>query len=151
MRTPERTPTARLPVPHPAPRVRRAGRAAREAAVPTRAGLIVRWSHLRRDGAWALPRHLRAAAFMGGLELDLRRARIAPGVSLVELLSIAGIVTVRVPAGVRVDCDGDRVIGGADALARAMRHVPPDAPVVRITGTRFLGGIRVLVEPTETP
>ena len=131
-----------VPTPTPSPRAVRAARA-RRGLPASREGLLVRWTHLSRDGEWVVPPRFRAAAFMGGMTLDLTRARLAAPAAHIELLAMAGVVTVRVPARFRLDCDADWVVGGAAALAAAARLAEPGAPVLRITGTVIVGAIRV--------
>ena len=82
-----------------------------ESAVPQSAGTMAIMSKTSRDGEWLLPRLFRALAVMGELNLDLTRVRLGPGVSVIELVGFMGQINVRVPHNLRVECQGEPVIG----------------------------------------
>jgi hypothetical protein len=120
-------------------------------SIAERRGSFAFLSHLLRAGEWSLPREFRGLAVMGNLELDLTRARIAPGTSHLELRSIMGSVTVRVPHHLRVECEGDPFIGSVDVRRKAPPIAAPDAPLLRITATAVLGSIEVEVVDPDAP
>ena len=128
-----------MPVPaaRPAP--------AAQFVVPERRGVVAILSNVGRAGEWALPRLFRAVTVMGNVELDLTRARIAPGTSELEIMCVMGCVTVLVPPGVRLECEGSPIVGSVEVRGEAGRAAGPDAPVVRITGTALMGAIDVKV------
>ena len=113
--------------------------------VPERRGAIAFLSNIRREGDWILPRHFRALALLGNVELDLTKARLAPGTSEIELRSILGSVSILVPPDVRVDCEGDAVVGSFEVKRDAASSTSPDAPLLLITGTAYLGSVEVIV------
>jgi hypothetical protein len=93
-----------------------------------------------RTGPWFVPRHIKAVAVMGGVELDMRNARFAPGVTEIEVFALMGGVDVLVPHGVRVEAIGFAVMGGFDATAGDVSGGGPDQPVIRLSGFVALGG-----------
>ncbi len=83
----------------------------------------------------------RATAFMGGIQLDLTDAAVAPGAYLV-LRAVMGGIDVVVPSGWRVEVMGRSVMGGVanltdpDALGQ-------DAPVLLVDALAVMGGIEI--------
>ncbi|MEW9552196.1 hypothetical protein [Nonomuraea sp. NPDC050783] len=76
---------------------------------------------------------------VGGLNADLSGAGLAPETTLTKV-SLAGGVTLRVPAGADVRVTGFHLFGG--------RHVQPgkpaeDAPVVHVRAYGLFGGVAV--------
>ncbi len=112
-------------------------------SVPQRRVLAV-FGGASRAGQWEVPQRMKATAVFGGVELDLRNAVLAPGVTEIRCLAVFGGVELQVPAGVRVECEGTAVFGGFE---REGGHGPyaDDAPTVRITGTAVFGGVSVEV------
>ena len=119
--------------------------------VPERRGTVAFLSHVKRDGDWTLPRLFRAFALWGNAEVDLTRAQIGAGTSHIEIKSIMGNVTVLVPPDLRIDCDVDPVIGSFEVAREAESTRSPDAPLVRITGTAFMGSVEVKVIDPNAP
>jgi cell wall-active antibiotic response 4TMS protein YvqF len=119
--------------------------------VPERRGVVAFISHVVRGGDWILPRHFRAVAFMGGVDIDLTHARIGPGTSHVEIKAFLGSVRVVVPPDLRVECEGDSIVASFE-IDRAVVHTPPpDAPLVVIGGTALLGAVEVKVVDPDAP
>ena len=104
-----------------------------------------------RRGAWLVPKRIRAIAFMGGVELDLREARLGPGVTEIDVLAVMGGVVVTVPPNVRLECDGFAFMGGFEDQLKLPASGDPDAPVVRLTGFAFMGGVETRVLPHGAP
>jgi hypothetical protein len=94
-----------------------------------------------RKGSWAVPRHLKIVAIMGGVELDLRQAVLSPGVTEIEVLTVMGGVDIAVPQGVRVETMGIAIMGGFDASAGDVTTLDPDQPVIRLSGIAVMGGV----------
>jgi hypothetical protein len=82
--------------------------------VPAVRGVTAFLSSQVRGGDWIVPRLFRAVSFWGDVKIDLTSARFGAGTSRIELMVIMGNVTVLVPPDVRVDCDGDAIIGSFD-------------------------------------
>ncbi len=120
-------------------------------AVPERSGAVAFLSSVERGGDWPLPRNFRIATILGNVELDLTRARIAPGVSHIELRSILGSIEITVPHHVRVECEVDPFAGSFEVQRKAHGAAPPDAPLVRITGNAILGSVEVKVVDPNAP
>ena len=114
------------------------------------AGLVAFFSGKKKAGSWELPRHMRVVAVCGGAELDLREAVIAPGVSLIETLTVMGGIEITVPPTIRVECEGDAIMGSFELhrsrKGPALLPPPPGAPVVRVTGDAYMGGVTVRVK-----
>lgn len=106
-----------------------------------------------RRGAWLVPRHIQAVAFMGGVELDLREAILDPQVTEISVLAVMGGVVVTVPPNVRLESDGFAFMGGFEDQLKQPASGDPNAPVVKLTGFAFMGGVEVRVlepgAPTE--
>jgi hypothetical protein len=120
--------------------------------VPTSTALVetkrlrVVLGSIERRGPWELPRHLVARVVFGNLELDLRDARIAPGVTEIEANVTFGNIEIIVPPGVSVDVQASSVLGNVEDRSHST-----GARVVRITGRVKLGNLEVsTLQPGET-
>jgi len=118
-------------------------RVAQEFAVPDRGVGFAFMGGFERGKGWVLPRHFKAMAVMGGVELDLRDARFAPGVSEIEVFAFWGGIEIIVPDGVRVESVGMAVMGGISVTSGETSLDDPDAPVLRISGLALMGGVEV--------
>ena len=119
--------------------------------IPERKGTLAFVSNVERHGDWILPRHYRALSVMGNLALDLTRARLGAGISQIEIVCIMGAVTILVPPDIRLDCDAIPVIGNLEVRRNAETTTSPDAPLVQISGTAFMGSIEVEVVDPNAP
>ena len=106
-------------------------------------------SGIVRRGAWIVPPDLRVMAVMGGIDLDLREATFTAPVTEVHVVAVLGGVVIKAPPHVRVDADGSAFLGGFDDHLKFTGSSDPHAPVVRIRGLAFLGGVEIKV--AETP
>jgi hypothetical protein len=141
-------PSVRLPRPSasaPSP-VRTAGEAA---AVPDRVGGVpvsrvakAVFGEVTRRGQWVVPSDYRVKAVFGGVELDLREARLESPEITIEIKAIFGGVEVVLPDDVTAVVDGMGIFGGF-ADEASVRQPPPGAPVVRIGGKAVFGGVNV--------
>ena len=118
------------------------------APAPARDGVVSFLSSNEREGRWELPRHFRALAVLGNVELDLRDAVIGIGVSVIEAVAVLGNIEITVPPDVTVESDGDSLLGsfvvkykgrvsGAEAIGLR---------TVRITGTAYASSIEITVK-----
>ncbi len=113
---------------------------ARPEIVPERAVVVAVFGGAERKGAWVVPRSLKVFAAMGGVDLDLREAHFASGVSEIEVFALMGGVDIKVPTGVRVETTGVGIMGGF-SVEGADADPGPDAPVLRINGVAIMGGV----------
>lgn len=105
-----------------------------------------------RNGDWLCSRTHTSITAMGGNDIDLRDARFESGETRIYAFAIMGGIDVIVPEGVRVVCDGFGVMGGFDSHVDKRATVrptdlPPDAPVVRVSGMALMGGVTVVTKP----
>lgn len=105
---------------------------------------------VERTGKWTLPAEHTAFALMGGIEIDLRGAALQAHETTIRAFAIMGGIEILVPDDVHVQVEGLGLMGGFGEESgrwkpdpRPVRHAPPGAPVVRITGLALMGGIGV--------
>lgn len=103
------------------------------------------WGGSSRAGAWVPARRITAVGVQGGVELDFREARFAPGVTRLRAFAVMGGIDIIVPPDLRVECDGIGIMGGFDHTPEPGAHPDPDGPVLRISGLAFWGGVDVNV------
>lgn len=83
----------------------------------------------------------RGRVVCGNLELDLREAQLAPGVTTIEVDVTMGNVEFIVPPGMRVDVEASSFLG---AVEERTERVPPLLPTtLRIVGRVRLGHLEV--------
>jgi len=78
----------------------------------------------------------------GGVEIDLRNARLHPEGAVLELRVLMGGVDIRVPDTWQVLMEATPFLGGADDATRSTQGAT-GAPRLRVTGTVTLGGVSV--------
>jgi len=78
----------------------------------------------------------------GGVELDLRYARLAPEGALLDVRILMGGVDIRVPDTWQVQCDVTPLLGGADDSTRPAQG-STNAPLLRVTGSVTVGGLSI--------
>jgi hypothetical protein len=113
-----------------------------------RGGVVSFLSSNERNGRWELPRHFRALAVVGSVELDLRDAVIGIGVSVIEAVAVMGNIEITVPPDVAVESEGDSLLGTfvlkykgpvSAASATGLR-------TVRIIGTAYMSSVEIIVK-----
>ena len=113
-----------------------------------RGGVVSFLSSNEREGRWELPRHFRALAVLGNVELDLRDAMIGIGVSFIEAVAVMGNIEIIVPPDVAVESDGDSLLGSF--VVKYKGNATPGAAnglrVVRITGTAYAASVEIIVK-----
>ncbi|HZE09383.1 MAG TPA: LiaF domain-containing protein [Gemmatimonadaceae bacterium] len=123
------------------------------AATTPISGLVGFLGSTERRGPWQLPRHLRAVAVLGNVEIDLRQAIIGFGVSDIEVVAVLGNVEIIVPPEVAVDCDGDGLLGtfNLEFAGRVNTSLADRERVVRVTGSAYAASVTVRVKgPDES-
>ncbi len=119
------------------------------ALVPAARVRIVMGS-VERTGVWTVPQHLDARVVLGNLVLDLRDARLASGVTTIDVNVTMGSVEVIVPPWVSVEADGSSFLGSIELRTEPFT-TSTDTPVVRISGRVKLGSLEVAtLRPGET-
>ncbi len=95
--------------------------------------------------AGVVPRELKLKSRMGYVELDLRDATFAPGITTIDVRSFMGYVEIRLPVGVRVENHGHALFGYF-----AVKGIDEDSEsVVRITGRAVFGYAEVFLPDYE--
>lgn len=122
-----------------------------EDLIPRENRIAAWWTTEKRQGEWIVPRELRGFACQGGIELDLTQARIGSGTSSMELNCFMANIEVTVPADIRVECDGDEMLGSFEVKRMVEPAPPPDAPTLRISGTAYLGAIKIKIVDPNAP
>lgn len=117
---------------------------------PTTSVSIAIMSGAVRKGPWVVPPAYTAIAFWGGVELDLREARFAEREVTIRAFAVMGGIEITVPDDVIVDVTGVGIMGGFDhSISGTADAAPPGAPVVRVTGFAFWGGVEVKRKPRQ--
>ena len=142
----------------PAPNVPSAKRATHSPVVisaelvPDRRGAVAILSSTNREGDWILPRLFRVVSFMGNVELDLTNVRLGPGASHIEIRCMWGNVEITVPPDIRVEVEGEPVIGTFEVARKVPSTLSPEAPLLRITGSVVMGAVTIsIVDPNARP
>jgi hypothetical protein len=110
---------------------------------PKRKRLTAIFGGLEKRGTWVCPRDVSITAIMGGAELDLREAELAPGVTELHITAIMGGVELLVPPWLSVECDATAILGGFEELHRAPVAPEPERRILRITGIAVMGGVSI--------
>jgi hypothetical protein len=100
------------------------------------------FSGLTRRGQWVVPSRYSVKAVFGGVELDLRDARLESHEVTVDVKAVFGGVDIFVPGDVIAIVDGTAVFGAFDDKVSTTQPAA-GAPVVRIGGKVVFGGVSV--------
>jgi hypothetical protein len=119
--------------------------------VPPVRGVTAFLSAQARSGDWILSRLFRAVAFWGSVTIDLTSARMGAGTSKIEVVAIMGSIEVFVPPDVRVECEGDAILGSFEMQGQKWSKPADGAPLVHVTGTAYLGSVEVIVVDPNAP
>lgn len=130
-------PAANLPspMPHHLPSTRIGG-------TPGPTTSIAFWSGVDRKGEWVVPASHTVVAVMGGVVLDLSKARFAQAETTINVFAFWGGVEVFVPEEVTVRVDGAGIMGAFEDNTHKTPTIP-GGPVVRITGVAIMAGVEV--------
>lgn len=101
-----------------------------------------------RRGDWHVASKHTSFTLMGGNVLDLRHARLSGKETVINAYACMGGIQIIVPDDVRVVDNGVGFLGGFGVVngrssARRMDQLPADAPVVRVRGLAFMGGVEI--------
>ena len=114
-------------------------RAAALADVPATGRIAAVLGSTERRGAIMVPAYLHVSAILGSVELDLREAVFGARVIEIHASAVFGSISVYVPPGVRMECDGTPVLGSFEA---DVPNAETDGgPVIRLTGRAIFGSV----------
>lgn len=138
--------TADLPTPEAPPSTTPASAPARRVgeAIRDSRTLLALMGGVERRGNWAPGRKNVVIAIMGGANLDFRDVALPPGETEIHIFAMMGGVEIVVPPELNVDASGIAIMGGFGHASSA-RNADPDAPVLRINGFCFMGGVDISV------
>lgn len=83
----------------------------------------------------------KVTAILGGVEIDLRAAKLNNGEGFLDITTIMGGVEVLVPNEWRVEVKGTPILGGWSNKAK--NNTNPDAPLLKIKCFTMFGGMEV--------
>ena len=108
--------------------------------------LRVTMGSIERRGAWIVPEKLDVRVMWGSCELDLRDAKLVPGLTTIDVQITMGNVEIIVPPGMTVNLDVRSVAGNVSEGEQLISSVEgdPDAPRIRVTGRVKLGNCEVV-------
>jgi len=102
-------------------------------------------SGVERKGVWVVPQHLRITCFMGGADLDLRRAQFTAREVVITIIAVMGGADIKVNPQTHVILEGSAFMGGWSGPDD--RHAPAEidehSQVVRVRGFALMGGVNV--------
>jgi serine/threonine protein kinase len=101
------------------------------------------FSGSRRAGVWQPARLNHLLAVFGGAEIDMREVDLPPGETEIRVFCMFGGVEITVAPGTRVQLECTAIFAGAEQ-EESTTPPEPGAPVVRVTGLVFFGGVEVL-------
>ncbi len=87
---------------------------------------------------------------MGGVEIDLTDARLAPGGAYIEVETIMGGTEVTVPRGWRVRLVGDVIAGGHELDVTPEDDLNADSPQLTIQARTIMGALEVKTATVRT-
>jgi DUF1707 SHOCT-like domain/Cell wall-active antibiotics response LiaF, C-terminal len=103
---------------------------------------LVIMSNVRKKGQWTPSRHTKVIAIMGAAKFDLREALLLNGETHFDCSVVMGEVELIVPPGLRVECDGNALMGEFDD-SHSEGFAAPNAPLIRVTGSVLMGAVRI--------
>jgi hypothetical protein len=102
--------------------------------------LVAILSGADRKGRWRVGNRINAVAIMGGVEIDLTEATFTSPELVINCTAIMGGISIKVPENVTLRGGGVvGIMGGSDI--KAFESPDPGAPVVRLNGLAFWGGV----------
>jgi hypothetical protein len=130
-------PVGRSAVPAPAPPAPRGYDPGQGGENPHLVGIL---GGAERKGRWRVGNRITAVAILGGVEIDLTEATFTAPELVIHCTAIMGGVSVKLPENVTLRGGGVvGIMGGSDI--NAFEAPDPGAPVVRVDGLAFWGGV----------
>lgn len=124
-----------------APGMAASGAVNRIGGTPTSSVAIAIMSGSDRKGTWVVPTQFTALAVMGGIDLDLTKARFAAQEVTITAVAVMGGIDIVVPPDITVIVNGIGLMGAFEDTAQVVG--PPGCPVVRVNGLAMMGGVEV--------
>jgi hypothetical protein len=136
-----------LPVPAaqasaPVPSNRIGGRGTSSAAVAVMSGSV-------RKGVWTVPPTFTSFALMGGVQIDLTDARFEDAETTIQAFAFMGGIEIFVPDDIVVQVNGVGFMGAFEGNVPDAGQPRPGAPLVKINGLAFWGGVEVKRKPRK--
>jgi hypothetical protein len=119
---------------------------------PGSAASVAVMSGASRKGNWVVPAQHNSFAFWGGVDIDLRDARYAQQNCTITAVAIMAGIDIIVPDDIIVEVTGIGIMGAFESTDRRKPRAnaaSPDAPVVKINGFAFWGGVNVIRMPAR--
>jgi Domain of unknown function (DUF1707) len=105
-------------------------------------------SGLERKGVWTVPARMTVNCFMGGADLDLRRAQFTTREVVITVNAVMGGADIKVGPHMHVIMEGTGIMGGYSGPSdKTPPELDADSPVVRIRGFALMGGVSVSRRP----
>lgn len=140
-KAPTAPPSLRKNPPAPVPGGAASAGLERVGGTPTSSLAVGIMSGATRGGAWVVPGQFTAVAMMGGIDLDLTKARFAEREVTITAVAIMGGIDIVVPDDITVVVNGIGFMGAFEDNARLEGF--PGGPVLRINGVALMGGVDV--------
>ena len=118
-------------------------------AVPEERRILSIFGEAKRKGRWLIPRLLRVRAYFADVKVDLRDNPIPQDFAL-DVGAFAASVTLIVPPGVDVMFDVFAAMATATSEANEPLSNNTRAPWIRVTGSVFMGEVKVIVRVPGT-
>lgn len=109
--------------------------------------LLSLMSALKRTGPWVVPRNLALSAIMSDTKLDLREARLTPGVTDIDVFAFWAAVRITVLPGVRVVDHTTSVMAEVRNESLADETAGASPCIVRIRGTVVMSELVIQAKP----
>lgn len=94
-----------------------------------------------RRGAWPVPRHLDVNILLGSVELDLRHAQLAPGITTIEIDVTLGSALLIIPEDMPVEIGMQATAASVDETTGFTPN--SERPVLRIVGDATLASCEI--------
>jgi hypothetical protein len=119
--------------------------------VPQRRTVLALLSDTKRVGPWTPARQTHVRSIIASTCIDLRQARLAPGVTELHLGVVLGEVEIIVPPGLLVESDCVVVLGSLELDQIEGGPSDPESPRIQIRGFVLMGSVSVVERlPGET-
>lgn len=105
--------------------------------------IVAIFSETTRGGLWAVPSYLDVKATMSNLTLDLRSARLSPGLTDVHVNAVMASVQIILPPGVRVVDSVRAFMASVTDDSYSVLTPDPSVPVIRLTGRAVMAEVKV--------